>query len=66
MQNNSNDNFFNESAEPKKAAPKGLIIDVPYAEKDQAKALGAKWNPEAKKWFIPDGVAQDKFTKWIK
>jgi hypothetical protein len=52
--------------EKKAMAQKGLMIDVPFSEKDEAKALGARWNPEAKKWFVPDGVAQDKFTKWIK
>lgn len=25
-----------------------LIIDVPYAEKDEAKSLGTKWNPKLK------------------
>ena len=59
--------FVEKKAFEKKAmAQKGLIINVPFAEKDEAKALGARWNPEAKKWFVPDGVAQDKFTKWIK
>ncbi len=63
------DHAFNE-AEPefleKKPAPKGLILEVPFAEKDQAKSLGAKWNPELKKWFIPEGVEKENFAKWIK
>ena len=25
-----------------------LFLNVPYAEKDEAKALGAKWNPTIK------------------
>ena len=32
-----------------------LIIDVPYAEKDEAKSLGAKWNPNLKKWYVEVG-----------
>lgn len=28
-----------------------LILDVPYNEKDEAKSLGSKWNPELKKWY---------------
>ena len=44
----------------------GRLLEVPFAEKDQAKALGAKWNPEAKKWFVPEGIDQGKFSKWIR
>ncbi len=29
----------------------GLILNVPYSEKDKAKILGSRWNPELKKWF---------------
>lgn len=28
-------------------------LDVPYAEKDQAKALGARWDPQARQWYDP-------------
>lgn len=28
-------------------------LDVPYAEKDAAKALGARWDQAAKRWFDP-------------
>jgi len=27
-------------------------LNVPYAKKDEVKALGAKWDPTIKKWFI--------------
>lgn len=43
-----------------------LYLNVPYSEKDEAKALGAKWNPKVKKWYI--NVPQEeyiKFSKWI-
>ncbi|HQL49530.1 MAG TPA: DUF5710 domain-containing protein [Holophaga sp.] len=40
-------------------------LQVPYAEKDQAKALGAKWNPAEKVWFVPDGVEVAPFQKWL-
>lgn len=29
-----------------------LYLNVPYSEKDEAKKLGAKWNPEKKKIFL--------------
>ncbi|MGH3569617.1 MAG: DUF5710 domain-containing protein [Pseudonocardia sp.] len=28
-----------------------LYLDVPFAEKDDAKALGARWDPAEKRWF---------------
>lgn len=30
-------------------------LNVPYAEKDGAKALGAKWDKFKKKWYLPAG-----------
>ncbi|WP_433237720.1 DUF5710 domain-containing protein [Streptosporangium sp. CA-135522] len=30
-----------------------LWLDVPYSEKDEAKALGARWDPAAKRWYAP-------------
>lgn len=28
-------------------------LDVPFSEKDGAKALGARWDPAAKRWYAP-------------
>jgi len=41
------------------------VLKVPYAEKDEAKALGARWNPTRKSWYVPDGVATEPFAKWL-
>lgn len=41
-----------------------LLLNVPYSEKDEAKALGARWNPEKKKWYVPDGVDATLFSRW--
>jgi len=41
-----------------------LFLTVPYAEKDEAKALGARWNPTRRRWYVPDGVAPAAFAKW--
>lgn len=41
------------------------ILEVPYSEKEQAKFLGAKWNPEKKKWYVPAGIDQEPFRKSI-
>ena len=42
------------------------FLNVPYAEKDEARALGARWNPGRKRWYVPAGVALDPFQKWLK
>ena len=36
----------------KKDNEKIIYLNVSFAEKDKAKAKGAKWNPERKKWYI--------------
>ena len=43
-----------------------LYLNVPYAEKDNAKALGAKWDARVKKWYF-NGERSDyaKFSEWI-
>ena len=43
-----------------------LFLDVPYAEKDEAKKLGAKWNPKVKKWYTDSPREKYlKFSKWL-
>lgn len=41
------------------------ILKVPYAEKDEAKALGARWNAERKAWYVPDGTESAPFARWL-
>jgi hypothetical protein len=38
-------------------------LDVPYAEKDDAKAQGARWDPEVRRWYAPqpDMAALDRW-----
>lgn len=42
-----------------------LLLNVPFAEKDQAKALGARWNPELKAWYVPDRTKYTQFERWL-
>ena len=42
-----------------------LILNVPYREKDDAKALGAKWDPNIKKWYVRNKKEYYKFVRWI-
>ncbi len=32
--------------------PSKIFLNVPFQRKDEAKALGAKWEPSKKKWYI--------------
>ena len=40
-------------------------LAVPYDEKDDAKQLGAKWDRQAKAWYVPAGVDLEAFTPWL-
>lgn len=40
-------------------------LDVPYSEKDEAKALGARWNQDIKSWTINADQDTSKFEKWL-
>ena len=40
-------------------------LKVPFAEKDQAKALGARWNPAQKKWYVKDVADLSPFEAWM-
>jgi hypothetical protein len=39
-------------------------LNVPFAQKDAAKALGAKWDPANKKWYAPANTDIALFAKW--
>jgi hypothetical protein len=41
------------------------ILNVPYSEKDEAKSKGARWDPQKKKWYVPDGIDLQLFKKWL-
>lgn len=40
-------------------------LKVPFNEKDQAKALGARWNADLKQWYVPEGLDTSPFKQWI-
>lgn len=46
-------------------ATTNINLKVPFAEKDQAKALGARWNAELKLWYVPQGLDTALFEKWL-
>lgn len=42
-----------------------IHLNVPFSQKDQAKSLGARWDPVAKKWYVTAGVDLALFTPWL-
>lgn len=42
-----------------------FMLDVPFPEKDRAKELGARWDPDFKRWFVPAGRDLVPFAKWF-
>jgi len=41
-----------------------IYLNVPFAQKDEAKALGARWDAIQKKWYISIDKDIALFTRW--
>jgi len=41
--------------------PEGKVLKVPFEAREKAKAMGARWNGEKKKWVVPDNVDATPF-----
>lgn len=41
------------------------MLNVPFAEKDEAKSLGARWDSKKKKWYAPLGTDLAPFSRWL-
>jgi hypothetical protein len=39
-------------------------LAVPYAEKDAAKALGARWDAAKKQWYAPHAADEELVRRW--
>lgn len=42
-----------------------IYIDVPYAQKDEAKLLGARWDADVRRWYITGQQDVLLFSKWF-
>lgn len=42
-----------------------VYLCVPFAEKDRARALGARWDHGARRWFVPPGHDITAFSRWL-
>ncbi len=40
-------------------------LQVPFAEKDEAKKLGARWDAARKIWYVENKADLDAFAKWM-
>lgn len=40
-------------------------LNVPFADKDRAKALGAHWHSDQKRWVVPAGIDLASFKPWL-
>ena len=43
---------------------KDIYLRCPFREKDDCKALGGRWDPDRKKWFVPEGTDLTPFKRW--
>src|ERR1700756_1220097 len=39
-------------------------LAVPYDERQEAKAMGARWDPFKKVWYVGPGIEPEKIAKW--
>lgn len=46
-------------------SPMRINLKVPFAEKDTAKALGARWDAAQKLWYVKDVSDLTPFLRWI-
>ncbi|MFL6633918.1 MAG: zincin-like metallopeptidase domain-containing protein [Massilia sp.] len=54
-----------EPVEQGAAGTAKMLIVVPYKEKDEAKALGAKWDRRQQSWYVPADMDPAPFSKWL-
>lgn len=40
------------------------VLDVPFADKDRVKALGARWDHRLRRWYVPAGIDTAPFAAW--
>ena len=40
-------------------------LNVPYSDKDKAKALGAKWDTSTSKWYVLNPSDLKPFMSWM-
>lgn len=60
IQKNQNQHTVKESENPSRQ-----YLVVPYSEKDQAKAAGARWDKTAKAWYVGENADIRALQRWL-
>ncbi len=47
------------------SVPGKVFVTVPYQDKEEAKALGAKWDRQEQSWYFSKNVDSAQFAKWL-
>ena len=42
-----------------------IYLNIDFKDKEQVKSLGARWDGAIKKWYVPDGLDLNNFSKWL-
>ena len=42
-----------------------IYLDCPYQDKDECKALGARWDKEKRRWYVPANLSPLPFVEWM-
>lgn len=58
-------NNYKNTYKPKIAITQ-TMLNVPFVDKEKAKAIGAKWSPNKRCWFVDAGTDLNRFSKWLK
>lgn len=46
-------------------AGRRVALNVPFGEKDAAKGLGARWDADARIWYVPENLDAGPFWRWL-
>ena len=41
------------------------FLSATFKDKESVKALGARWDPNQKQWFVPEGRDLTAFSNWL-
>ncbi len=42
-----------------------FYLDVPFHDNEQVKALRARWDRDARSWYVPNDLDTEPFTHWL-
>ena len=63
--NDGDDGRDSENEESASGGGEKIYLNCPFDDKDECKKLGARWDSDARKWYVPAGKDTAPFAKWI-